>query len=533
MRFLFLKNLAVPALVSGAVILTAGCDHKAEARRPNILFCMADDATWMHMAAYGCDWVRTPSFDKVAANGILFTRAYTPNAKCAPSRASILTGRNSWQLEEAANHLCYFPAKFKTIAEALGQEGYHVGYTGKGWAPGDPGEIDGKKRELLVRAYNQKKLTPPSTGISATDYAANFDQFLSEKEQDEPFFFWYGGYEPHRDYEFGSGMDKGGKSPAQIDSVYSFWPDVDSVRTDMLDYAYEIEYFDQQLGRILEILKEKGELDNTLIVVTSDNGMPFPRIKGQNYEYSNHLPLAMMWNEGINKPGRVVDDFVSFIDFAATFAEISGADVYRHGMQPIEGKSLVDIFRSPESGQIDPERDFVLLGKERHDAGRPQNQGYPIRGIITEGFLYVRNFHPERWPAGNPETGYMNTDGSPTKSYILNLRRRGADQVYWDQNFGFRPEEELFNLHEDTDCVHNLADDPEYRAVKNELAGRMTDELKKQNDPRMFGKGDVFDRYLPHVHVDFYERFMKGEKFNTGWINDSDFEKKSEFDTPE
>jgi N-sulfoglucosamine sulfohydrolase len=71
--------------------------------RPNILFAVADDASWPHMSAYGCRWVRTPAFDRVAREGVLFTNAYTPNAKCAPSRACILTGRNSWQLEAAAN----------------------------------------------------------------------------------------------------------------------------------------------------------------------------------------------------------------------------------------------------------------------------------------------------------------------------------------------------------------------------------------------------------------------------------------------
>ena len=82
--------------------------------RPNILFCIADDATYKHMGAYGCSWVKTPAFDRVANQGLLFANAYIPNAKCAPSRSCIVTGRNSWQLEEAANHWSYFPVKFKT-----------------------------------------------------------------------------------------------------------------------------------------------------------------------------------------------------------------------------------------------------------------------------------------------------------------------------------------------------------------------------------------------------------------------------------
>ncbi len=91
------------------------------AKRPNILFAIADDWSYGHASAYGSTWVKTPAFDRVAREGLLFTRAYTPNAKCAPSRACLLTGRNSWQLKEAANHFPFFPSEFKTYAEALGE----------------------------------------------------------------------------------------------------------------------------------------------------------------------------------------------------------------------------------------------------------------------------------------------------------------------------------------------------------------------------------------------------------------------------
>lgn len=90
------------------------------ADRPNILFAIADDWGTDHAGVYGCDWIKTPSFDRLAKEGILFRRAYTPNAKCAPCRAIILTGRNSWQLEDACNHINYFPAK--TCAATVGVE---------------------------------------------------------------------------------------------------------------------------------------------------------------------------------------------------------------------------------------------------------------------------------------------------------------------------------------------------------------------------------------------------------------------------
>ena len=491
--------------------------------RPNILFAIADDASFPHMGAYGCDWVKTPAFDRVAEQGILFMNAFTPNAKCAPSRASILTGRNSWQLEEAGNHWPYFPDKFKTYAETLSENGYYVGYTAKGYAPG----IVSEGRQLTGKPYNEKKLDPPTSAISTSDYAANFADFLKDRSEGQPFCFWYGSLEPHRRYEYGTGIKLAGKNPEEIDDVPAFWPDNDSIRTDMLDYAYEIEYFDQHLQKMLELLEENGELDNTVVVVTADNGMPFPRVKGQAYEFSNHLPLAIMWKNGIKNPGRKFENFVSFIDFAPTFLELAKVDPETEGMQPVTGKSLVEIFNANDqvSGLG---RDHVLIGKERHDIGRPNDWGYPIRGIVTKEYIYLHNFEPDRWPAGNPETGYLNTDGSPTKTYILNQRRATDTIKYWQLSFDKRMQEELYQRSEDPECVANLALHPEFQNIKSKLKESLFDELEKQNDPRMFGKGYVFDEYeyADKGGQNFYQRYMEGDStLNWGWVNDSDFEK--------
>lgn len=397
-------------------------------KKPNILFCIMDDASWQHMSAYGCDWVNTPNFDRLAERGILFNNTYTPNAKCAPSRASVLTGRNSWQLEDAANHVINFPAKFKTFPEALRENGYKTGFTGKPWEPGNPGEINGKKRLLVGTEFNSHKLKTPTKGISNKDYATNFNEFLNSLEKDQSWFFWYGAHEPHRRYEYGTGQKLAGKSVDDIKTVPDFWPDNDTIRNDMLDYALEIEYADKQLGKMMKNLEERNLLENTIILMTSDNGMPFPRCKAQEYEYSNHMPLAVMW------------------------------------------------------------------------------------------------------PAGNPEIGYLDCDGSPTKTYILNLYRSGKDTTYWQWSFGKRQvNEEFFNITDDPFCMNNLISDNSYKRKIKKLKSVMNKNLKKQHDPRILGNGDVFDNY-PFSEPkgrDYYERFMKGEftPVSTGWVNPSDYEK--------
>jgi arylsulfatase A-like enzyme len=276
---------------------------------------------------------------------------------------------------------------------------------------------------------------------------------------------------------------------------------------------------------MLDLLAENGQLDNTLVVVTSDHGMPFPRAKGNAYNQSNHVPLAIMWRGRIKNPGRTIDDYVSFVDLAPTLIEAAGLSWNQTGMQPTVGRSLADVFDSDKSGQVSPARDHVLIGQERHDVGRPHDGGYPIRGIVKNDVLFIENFEPSRWPACNPETGYLNCDGSPTKTIILEGRTSPAGRVFWQLCFGKRPAQELYDLQADPDCLKNLADDPARQALKAELREQMIAELKAQDDPRMFGRGHVFEEF-PYADAGlrgFYERYLSGEKLRAGWVNPSDF----------
>ena len=491
--------------------------------RPNILFAVADDWSYGHAGAYGCRWVRTPAMDRVARDGVLFTHAYTPDGKCAPSRSCILTGRNPWQLKAAANHVPYFPPEFKTFVEALGEHGYFTGMTQKGWAPGIAKDAEGKPRQMTGRPFNRRTAPPPTPEISNNDYAANFQDFLDAAPAGGPWCFWYGTVEPHRGYEYGSGAAKGGKKPTDIDRVPACWPDNATVRNDLLDYAFEVEHFDAHLGRMLALLEQRGALDNTLVIVTSDNGMPFPHDKGQAYHDSDHLPLAILWKNGIAKQGRVVDDYVSFIDFAPTVIELAGLAWEQTGMAPAAGRSLTDVLCSDKSGRVNPARDHVLIGKERTDVGRPHDWGYPIRGIVQDDKLYLHNFELARWPGGNPETGYLDCDGGPTKTEVLKSRLVPGQKRFWDLCFGKRPADELYDLRRDPDCVTNLA----AAAACDALRAQLFDELKRQDDPRMFGKGHVFDEY-PYANEGdrgFYEKLTSGKPVKAGWVNESDFEK--------
>jgi arylsulfatase A-like enzyme len=393
-----------------------------------------------------------------------------------------LTGRNTWQLEEACCHYGIFPAKWPVFPDLLEAAGYHVGFTGKGWGPGDF-RAGGFARNPAGPAYQGKNARPPHRAIGNNDYAANFAAFLEGRPAGQPFCFWYGATEPHRAYEPGIGR-AAGKNLQDVE-LPAYYPDNNAIREDFLDYAVEVEWFDTHLGRMIDELERIGELDNTLIVVTSDHGAPFPRIKGQIYEHGFHLPLATRWGSRV-QAGRVVEDFINVRDFMPTFLEAAGVEI----PESVTGKSFMDVLASDASGRIDETRNRMLIGKERHDVGRPFDWGYPVRAIRTPEYLYVHNYKPDRWPVGNPETGYRNCDASPTKDLILS-----TFNDYYRLSFGMRPQEELYAITADPDCVNNLAESAEHRADKERLRDEMETLLRAESDPRMFGQGDIFESY--------------------------------------
>lgn len=468
-----------------AAVVVAGAVWGGGARAatpPNVLFIIADDASRHFGQASGCDWVRTPHIDRLATAGITFDNFYVATSKCSPSRAAILTGRNPWQLAEAANHWPTFPPRFMAFPEACAAAGIACGGTGKIWSPGDARTADGRPRNFGIA------IAPAAKDATAGE---TFAAFLARRPAGEPFFYWFGSKRPHRPYAPDSGL-AAGKRPTAVARVPAMWPDDDAVRRDMLDYAAAIEAFDGEVGSLLEALDAAGLAADTLVVVTSDNGMPFPRVKGHTFDDAHHLPLIIRWPAGIVRPGRREVALVSEIDFAPTFLELFGVDGPARGMEPITGASFTDLLCDAPAR----DRPFVLVGRERNDMwarpGTPSGLGYPARGIRQGDFLYVHNFTADRWPCGDPALGLLDTDDGPTKQAIVTA---GEGDAHWQMCFGKRPPDELYDLAADPDCVRNLAADPVARERMAGMRRTLMAELERQGDPRVLGRGDDFDRY--------------------------------------
>lgn len=360
----------------------------------------------------------------------------------------------------------------------------------------------------------------PASGINRRDYFGNFAYFLENKTREKPFFFWYGGHEPHRVYEAGSGAEAGKISENVL--LPTFLPDDSVTRNDVMDYAFEIEYFDSHLQKMLNLLKEKGELENTIVVATADNGMPFPYAKANLQEYGTHVPLAISWPNGI-KNIREVNDLVSIIDLAPTFLEIAGVK----NLHEMTGKSFVSLLTSNLNSPI---REFVLTGRERHTHARPDNLGYPARAIRTMDFLYVKNYAPDRWPVGDPVldtkanrerskvkgfkqlfAGYHDIDGSPSKSFMMDNKNNFPN--LFANAFQKREGEQLYDIKKDPGCVNDLSQDPDYANVKNKLRALLDENLEAQGDPRMSGS-KIFDSYPRYSSMRNFEGFNKRGEYN-------------------
>ena len=414
-------------LVSRRAVLAAAPAilRSQSARRPNILFSITDDQSWIHCSAYGSMFVRTPAFDRLASEGVRFTQAFVSVPSCAPSRGSVLTGQDFYRLGPGSMNHTEWPRGVETYPDLLAKAGYHIGATGKGWGPGNY-RVSGRQTPPCGPEYNKVRLTPPGQGISDIDYTGNLAAFLDANNTQAPFCFHLGINEPHRVFDAGIGVRHGKRLDDIV--VPAFLPDSPEVRSDLADYAFEIEWYDRQLARVLELLEKRGQLDNTLIVCTSDNGMAFPRAKGNLYEYGVHMPLAVRWGARI-PGGRVVDDFVELPRLCAHVPPgcRRGRSLIGDGPQPPASARLA------ESGTIEAARDCAVFGIERHFPGsRPGGAGYPARGIRTRDFHYIRNLTPDRnpcgdrpgpiWPDDDPVGGFGDTDGGPAKTFLWEQR---------------------------------------------------------------------------------------------------------------
>ena len=515
-----------------ALLLLTGSVLGADAKRPNILFCFADD--WGRYAGVYAgidgrpsisDIVKTPNIDRIARQGVMFRNAFVTSPSCTPCRSSLLSGQYFFRTGRGAilNGAVWDPT-IPTFPLMLHAAGYHIGKSYKVWSPGTPADAPygGQKyayeksgREFNRFSENATKMVRDGMTFDAAkdkmlnQVRGNFDSFLADRKPDQPFCFWFGPTLTHRKYEKGSGKALWGIDPDALKGkLPKFMPDVDEVRADFTDYMGEIQAWDAGVGVLLKKLEEIGELDNTIVVISGDHGMPgVPGGKCNLYDFG--LGVALIARGPGIPAGRMVDDYVNLMDLAPTFLEIGGVKAN----ESMTGRSFLDVLRSDKSGLVNADRTWVVTGRERHvGAAREGNLPYPHRALRTQDFLYIRNFAPDRWPMGSPKfTGkadmpsikaleentyaaFADMDASPTKAWLVH--KFGEDEWKWFYDFAFakRPADELYDLRNDPEQTKNVASETAYEEIKKELSQRLMKVLTDAKDPRVQGDGSTFDK---------------------------------------
>ena len=453
--------------------------------RPNVVLIIADDLAWEDSGAYGNPKVGTPNIDRLAREGMKFTRTFVTISSCSPSRASLITGRYPHNTDAEQLHWP-LPAEQVTFVEKLKSAGYWTAASGK-WHLGaavkdrfdvvdDPGEAGFQ--------------TDPKTGkmLALDDSgAAGWIPILQQRPKNKPFFLWLAALDPHRDYVENSIPNP--HKPSDV-IVPAHLPDTPEVRKELALYYDEITRLDSNIGKVLLELERQGVADNTLILFISDNGRPFPGAKTTMYDFGIRTPLIARWPKMIRR-GMVANGLVSSIDIAPTVLQLAGVPV----PSTVQGTSFVPMLRNPSS-RI---REAIYAEKNWHDYEDR------TRAVRTERFKYIRNDYPDL--AGTPSA---DAGRSPTMDSFRRLHKDGKLTPLQARIFQQpRPHEELYDLRADPTEVKNLAGNPRYAKTLLELReklnrwGRETDDrMPAQRTPDEFNRetGQPFpDRKLPRA----------------------------------
>jgi N-sulfoglucosamine sulfohydrolase len=522
-----MRNIKSFCLVLGC--LAASFSAPGETR-PNIVMLFADD--WgRHASIYAKldgpvsvnDVIETPVFDELAQSGVLFNNAFVSAPSCTPCRSALLSGQHFWRTKRGAFLIGRWDFDSPAYPLLLREAGYHIGFSYKVWKPGKPAnaphggeeaayQVGGNKwngfSQNMTRMLDNGRPRDEAMEVMRREIRKNFRQFLADRKEGQPFCYWFGPTNVHRKWTKGSAKRIWGMDPDDLKGkMPPFLPDVHLVREDLNDYLGEARAYDMAMGIMMEELKKTGELDNTLIAISGDHGAPgFPYGKCNLYDFGTRVPLLVM-GPGV-KGGRVVDDLVSLPDLAPTFLEAAGVPV----PEVMTARSLWPVLKSEKQGKVDPQRDAVYIGRERHfPTARPDNLPYPQRAIRTHDYLFIINFKPERMPLGDhfrlgtdreptmeeltkdTSVTIKDEDAGPTKAWIVTNRETPEGKFFFNHAYGPRPKFELYDLSKDPHQMTNVAGESAYAEVVEDLKERLMRELKETEDPRLIDEGVYFE----------------------------------------
>ncbi len=427
-KFLIMKNQLLFIILIMLVFTSCKNSNQktVENQQPNFIVFIADDAAWNDCAPYGNSVIKTPNINKLAEDGVVFDNAFLTTSSCSPSRCSILTGRYPHSTGAPELHMP-LPANQVLFAGELQKAGYYTVVAGK-YHIGPP-------RPEFDSIYG-----------GSPSGCENWVRAIQNRPKDKPFFLWLAAHDPHRKY-FPNTIPEPHK-PADV-IVPPFLPDADSTRKDIAMYYDEISRLDSYLGKVMQVVKDQGVDENTLVIYMTDNGRPFPRCKTRMYDSGIKTPFIVRWPAKLKK-GRA-NALISSIDIAPTFCELAGANI----LETFQGVSFVPILEDYSAKT----RDYIVGEHNWHDFQAHE------RAMRNHKYLYIRNAFPE-FNASPP------ADAVASLTYQEMIKMYKAGELNDKQLDCFvqpRFAEELYDVVNDPLQFNNLAQNPENKEALNEM----------------------------------------------------------------
>ncbi len=419
--------------------------------RPNLLLFLADDMTYTDLGCYGNPDVKTPHLDRLATEGMRFTRCYNSAPTCSPLRQSLYTGLYPVRNGAHPNHSRVYDG-VKSLPHYLKPLGYRTAIVGKRHeAPAEAFPFE------TLRGRHHDSGKPADGEDLPLDKAREF----MARDADQPWCLVVASNQPHTPWNRG---DATAYDPKQL-TVPPYLVDTSELRDGLSRYYAEITYMDQQVGQITSDLTRLGMEDNTVVLWLSEQGSQMPFGKWTCYDMGIHAAAIARWPKQV-PAGSESNALVSYVDVVPTFVELAGGDPTH---LDLDGKSFADVLHSNKTSH----HDVVFSVNTTRGIARG-SEAFASRSATDGRWLYIRNLHP------NARFQNMITHRDP-----IFASWKGVDTDFARARvlaYQHRPSEELFDLTNDPWCLKNLAGQKHTAKEQEFLSGRMDTWMEQQGD---------------------------------------------------
>jgi arylsulfatase A-like enzyme len=437
------------------------------AAKPNILFLLSDDHSYPFLSAYGDTNVKTPTLDQVAAEGMKFHRFFTGAPQCVPSRATLMTGRSP-----VAARMTRFSAPLPrdeiTLPELLrDQGGYFTGICGRSF------HLDGSNKTgpATSKVFDDHQLktfidrVDSLNTCSDNEVATQVASFLDKTPAGKPFFMWANFSDPHHVWNAPAEFRP---DPASL-KLPAHLPDLPGVREQLADYCAEVNRVDQTIAGVLDALKKRGLMENTIIIFCGDNGMAMPHGKGSLYDPGSNVPFLVRW-PGVVKPGSDSRALISAEDLAPTLLAAAGLEPG----SKMSGVSFLPLLK----GETHTPRKHLFVERGPHGSAPVQadmtNAGYDLaRAVRSDRFKLIYN--------GTPWLPYSPVDSAGGQAWKQMQEANAAGKLPAGMTATYftspRPVYELYDLEADPGELNNLSGNPKLAATERELRTALAEKM--------------------------------------------------------